>query len=44
MTTEAYHAQVDERANQIIDTVVAREPNGLWDAHALLARDMHLDR
>ncbi len=44
MTTEAYHAQVDERANQIIDTIVAKERNGIWDAHALLARDMHLDR
>ena len=44
MTTEAYQAQIDERANQIIDTVVARERNSLWDAHALLARDMHHDR
>jgi hypothetical protein len=44
MNEETYRAQVDARAVEIMNAVVERGGNGLWEAHALLALDAHTDR
>lgn len=43
MTQDAYRAQVDARAKQIIDYKAEQGGRGLWDAHVLLAKDQHHD-
>jgi len=43
MTQDAYRAQVDARAQQIIDYRAVHAGMGLWEAHALLAKDQHHD-
>jgi hypothetical protein len=44
MNTEEYRIQVDERAGQIIDTIVERGGGGIWGAHALMERDVQQDK